>query len=413
MSIHVVIAGGGLGGLALAQALRKAGVSYAVYERDPEPGHRFQGYRIHIDAAGHAALHDCLPEHLYQLYTATSTRTPANQQAMFFDHRFLRTGVGDARVSVAGQDFPPTAVNRLTLREILLAELGPTVHFGREAVRADQPGDGVRVHFTDDTTAGGDVLVVAEGINSALRRELLPQATVHDTGVRAITGKTLLNALPDGLPAVLDNSFTAAHGPQFRSMALAPFRSRRPHREAAAELAFGVPLSPVPDYLMWLQLARVEDYPLPEPELFTADSATLQQLALDMLEGWHPQLHLFIERAEQQETFPLAIRAVLPVPPWPTTAVTLLGDAIHAMSPIGGRGANTALHDAASLAAELVAADRGEQTVPAGLARYEEGLRERGDAAVTESLRMSAHSIGARSPYGVASPGTEPAGTGS
>ncbi|MCA1673905.1 MAG: FAD-dependent monooxygenase, partial [Actinobacteria bacterium] len=156
MSIHVLIAGGGIGGLALAQALRKAGVGYAVYERDPEPDHRPQGYRIHIDATGHTALHECLPEHLYQLYLATSTRTPAAQQAMFFDHRFTRTGAGDARVSATEQDSPPTAVNRRTLREVLLAELGSTLHFGREVTRVEQPGSGVRVHFTDGATATGD-----------------------------------------------------------------------------------------------------------------------------------------------------------------------------------------------------------------------------------------------------------------
>lgn len=400
MSLHVLIAGAGIGGLALAHGLRKAGVSHTVFERDPSPGHRRQGYRIHIDADGHAALRECLPERLYELYLATSTSTPAAQLAVFFDHRFVRTGAGDPRVGEARQDRPPTAVNRMTLREILLSDLGENVHFGRELTGFDQDGTGVHARFGDGATASGDVLVAADGINSALRRQLLPQATVHDTRVRAITGKTPLAALPGGLPDELDNSFTGVHGPGFRTLALAPYRSRRPHRQAAAELAPGAVLTAVPDYLMWLQLARIEDYPYSDEELFGAGPQVLHRLALEMIEGWHPQLRALVEHAQQPETFPLAIRAIPPVPPWSAGAVTLLGDAVHAMPPIGGRGGNTALRDAAALTTELHAVARGQRGLPQALARYEEGLRDRGDAAVMESLHRSGPSIGARAPDG-------------
>lgn len=400
MSLHVLIAGAGIGGLALAHGLRKAGISHTVYERDPSPGHRPQGYRIHIDADGHAALHECLPDHLYELYLATSTSTPAAQLAVFFDHRFVQTGAGDPRIGEAKQDRPPTAVNRMTLREILLGELDETVHFGRDLTGFEQDAAGVHATFADGTTATGDVLVAADGINSVLRSRLLPHATVHDTRVRAITGKTPLHALPGGLPEPLDNSFSGVHGPRFRSLALAPYRSRRPHEQAAADLAPGVALSPVPDYLMWLQLARIEDYPLTDEELFASGPDALHRLALEMIEGWHPDLRALVESAERQETFPLAIRAVPPVPAWSAGGVTLLGDAIHAMTPIGGRGGNTALRDAASLTPELIGADRGQHGLPQALARYEEGLRERGDAAVMESLHRSGPSIGARSPDG-------------
>jgi len=71
---HVVIIGGGLGGLCLAQGLKKAGISVAVYERDRTCTERLQGYRIHIDPQGSRALYECLPSHLYDAFTATCAK---------------------------------------------------------------------------------------------------------------------------------------------------------------------------------------------------------------------------------------------------------------------------------------------------------------------------------------------------
>jgi 2-polyprenyl-6-methoxyphenol hydroxylase-like FAD-dependent oxidoreductase len=56
---RILIAGAGIGGLALAQSLRHGGLAVAVYERDPTPKTRNQGYRIHIDPNGNAALRTC------------------------------------------------------------------------------------------------------------------------------------------------------------------------------------------------------------------------------------------------------------------------------------------------------------------------------------------------------------------
>jgi salicylate hydroxylase len=45
-TFHVIIIGGGIGGLTLAQGLKKNGISCAVYERDLSRADRLQGYRI-------------------------------------------------------------------------------------------------------------------------------------------------------------------------------------------------------------------------------------------------------------------------------------------------------------------------------------------------------------------------------
>ncbi len=56
MQNKILIIGAGLGGLALAQGLAKAGLDAAVFERDESPASRPQGYRISIRSLGMNAL---------------------------------------------------------------------------------------------------------------------------------------------------------------------------------------------------------------------------------------------------------------------------------------------------------------------------------------------------------------------
>lgn len=64
--MRALIASGGIGGLALAQGLKIAGLRFAVYERDIAPTAREHGYRLHIDSYGNQALHECLRDALWQ-----------------------------------------------------------------------------------------------------------------------------------------------------------------------------------------------------------------------------------------------------------------------------------------------------------------------------------------------------------
>ena len=69
--LHVLIIGGGIGGLTLAQGLSREGVSATVYERDRTPTDRLQGYRVHISPTGSLGLHECLPPNLFEVFDRT------------------------------------------------------------------------------------------------------------------------------------------------------------------------------------------------------------------------------------------------------------------------------------------------------------------------------------------------------
>ena len=68
--MRVSVVGAGLGGLCLAQGLRRAGIEVDVYERDPAITARFQGYRLMLNPAGLEALRGCLPSRWHPLLGA-------------------------------------------------------------------------------------------------------------------------------------------------------------------------------------------------------------------------------------------------------------------------------------------------------------------------------------------------------
>jgi 2-polyprenyl-6-methoxyphenol hydroxylase-like FAD-dependent oxidoreductase len=146
-------------------------------------------------------------------------------------------------------------------------------------------------------------------------------------------------------------------------------------------------LSPAGDYLMWAVSGRQARFPARVGEL---DPAGLHQVAARMLRGWHRDMRALVARAEVDETFLIQVRTAEAVPAWPASRVTVLGDAIHAMSPARGSGANTALQDAALLSRTLLGArDYGADLV-AAIGSYEEQLRAYGFAAVAASRAAEA-----------------------
>jgi 2-polyprenyl-6-methoxyphenol hydroxylase-like FAD-dependent oxidoreductase len=102
---------------------------------------------------------------------------------------------------------------------------------------------------------------------------------------------------------------------------------------------------------------------------------------------WHPDLRKLIEIVDEKELFVNRLRTSRPVPPWTASRITLLGDAVHSMTPYRGIGGNIALKDAALLAAKLAGANRGEKPVIDAIAEYETAMREYGFAAVEDSRK--------------------------
>jgi salicylate hydroxylase len=121
------------------------------------------------------------------------------------------------------------------------------------------------------------------------------------------------------------------------------------------------------------------------------DGAALRRIALEMTVNWHPDLRALVEHSPAEEVFAITPRAARPIQAWPTTNVTLLGDAIHSMSPARGSGANIALMDAGKLTRQLT--QRPGELLEA-IHVYEAEMIDYGFAAVRDSLAVARGSGG-------------------
>jgi 2-polyprenyl-6-methoxyphenol hydroxylase-like FAD-dependent oxidoreductase len=391
---HVLIIGGGIGGLTLAQGLKRAGISAAVYERDRTLTDRLQGYRVHISPTGSLALHECLPVHLFEVFDRTCGAP--NIAVRFFTEqmRVLLAFDGDL---VASTDpvARHRAASRITLRQVLLAELDD-VHFGKSFQHYEQRGEHVAAYFEDGTSAEGDVLVAADGGGSRVRRQFLPHAQRIDTGVAGIAGKIFLDVARDRIaqPLLDGISLVAARGGlglfvALQEMTGGPIRGIGGNEPALA--SGGNLYENTRSYLMWALSARQEKLGLGHAE--QTDSAALLAAAAHSMGGWSRAFRDLVGLTDPTTISYLPIRTSVPIAPWRTERITLLGDAIHSMTPYRGIGANVAVKDAARLKRALVAAHCGERDLVDAIHEYEADMLDYGFRAVRNSLRAMRQTV--------------------
>ena len=354
-----MIIGGGIGGLCLAHGLRRAGVPVTVHERTAARTDWLQGYRIHINPHGARALEACLPPENWKRFLDT---VPADRAGFGFTTEQLRDLLRFPAAEIGDGHY---GVSRIKLREVLLAGLGDDLRTGHEFVSYEVSGEyevsggyevsgeTVTAHFADGSTDTADVLIGADGANSRVRAQLLPHAAGRvDTGIVTIAGRHPLPAAT--LPRVLTDDVNLVIPARRGSFFTAVWPGDDP-------------------YVLWSFSERASALPPP------AD-VDLRRLVLERTTGWAPALRDLVAGSDTPNV--LRIRSAIPVKPWPTGRVTLLGDAIHNMTPMAGVGANTALRDAELLVRALTRPD----LLPA-LRDYETEMLGYGFAAVRQSLR--------------------------
>ena len=343
---RVLIAGGGLGGIATALALQQQGIDSVVFERADQL--RDGGAGLHIFTNGMLAL--------AHLGVADQVSAVAPSQSVC--HFATSTGrvIGEYPVGQFIERYgqPTVAVSRSHLHGVLREAFTGRIVTGAEVSGYTEHADGVTVHFADGTSEDGNLLIGADGVRSAVRSQLLGPRPPDYTGYIAWRGHAKMAA--DEFPS---GTFRALFGPAVRF--------------TYYDIAPGV--------VHWMSVAN--------GPAGGRDEGTPEQ-TLDMLRarhaGWTAPVEHILGATVPESIIRSDVVDRKPDSVWGRGRVTLLGDAAHAMSFNIGQGACLAIEDALVLAEHLAAPD---VTTAQALRAYEAARQER-----TRPMQLLAHRIG-------------------
>ncbi|KAN0095589.1 FAD/NAD(P)-binding domain containing protein [Hyaloscypha variabilis] len=392
-SPHILIIGGGIGGLALAQGLKKHSIPFTLFERDPSPSTRAQGYRIRIADIGAKGLHYCLTDELWSLYQRTCAE-PKGMGARMNAIDGSQTPTFGMGGGPGGPRGPPVEdakwngkADRTILRTLLLLGIEQHVKFGKTFTKYEVTESGVTAFFSDGTSESGTLLVGAEGVTSAVRKQLLPHQRYVDTGSRLLYGKTLITPELEErfAPEVLKGGITIIQDSVPLTLFLEP--TRFPN-DAFIESQGRIPKTE--GYIYWVLSGSTESVGLSDSEIHSLTGREAADWTMKLTEKWLPSFRCLFELQTPSQCAPLRlISAKAERPEWkPSARVTLLGDAVHAMMPAGGSGAKCALSDAALLLKLIVEEGVSEEMME----KYIEGMWEYSLPAIQQS-GMAAQSL--------------------
>jgi 2-polyprenyl-6-methoxyphenol hydroxylase-like FAD-dependent oxidoreductase len=316
---RVLIAGAGIGGLALAAALERLGHEPVVLERAPQIGEVGAGLGLLPGAmralAALGASRELLARASPLRRLRIGNRRGRELASVDFERLFAR---------VRGEGF---VAHRADLHAALAARVDPVrIRTGAAVVGFAEDGGGVRVRLADDPRETlGDLLVGADGLRSAVRAELLGD------GPPRYAGETLFRGV-----AVADHGDPALCRELIGDGQRAAFYALGPGR--------------------WYWWAAV---PLPEATAIPPEErgAFLQR----RFAGWPFGLPDLLARTPSAEILQNDSCDRRPARTWHRGRVVLLGDAAHPTTPNLGQGACMALEDAVVLARSIALASTAEE----------------------------------------------------
>ena len=329
--LRVLIAGGGIGGITTALALRQRGIDALLFEQ--AEAFREVGAGIQLSANATRVLRTLgLGDALARVSVYPEGR---DYRAWDTGQRLSCTPLGERAEAHFGALH--YHAHRAELLDILVDALGGAgIYLDARVQGFEQGAHGVTVTLANGATHDGDVLVGADGIHSTVRAQLFGAERPRYTGNVAWRGLVPAERLAHlGLERVT-------------GVWLGPDRSIVQYFVSAGRTFNWIGISRTSGAAQesWLAEGRVED-------------------ALAEYDGWHPTIRAVIGAT------PRLLRQALydrePLPEWRVWRVALLGDAAHPMMPYYAQGAAQSIEDAYVLAGCL-AAQPGEPA--AALERY-------------------------------------------
>ncbi len=368
MAPRIGIIGGGIGGLTLALALRRRGLTADVFEQASEL--REIGAAVALSANATRELErlgcldaiaalSCQPSELIWRGWTDDGRVAAFPVA--------RDGAYRARFGA-----PYFGIHRADLQRVLGTAHGPDrLHLGHRLLALVPEGDAIVLQFANGHTTRVDVLVGADGVRSQVRQFVAGEERAAYSGTSAFRGIVPVRDLPS-LPDPQALQFWMGPNAHLLHYAIGP---------SGKDVNF---------------FAVVEGPERWAHETWTAPAAPDE--ATVAFAGWHPAVVEMVSAVPHKVRWGLF--TVRPLQTWCRGRAVLLGDAAHGMLPHHGQGANTTIEDSITLA-ELLPARL--QDFEAAMQRYQMLRRartriiQRSSRATNASLHLPDNAVAGRS----------------
>ncbi|KAF0432013.1 FAD/NADP-binding domain-containing protein [Gigaspora margarita] len=378
----IIIVGAGIGGLSFYHSVRKnlgKKFNVKIFERETSPQDRWQ-----VQSRFPEAMPDSVPKEHHAVAVIDHVgrnlcHIPLHQTKTVYEIEPLK------------HDFAGIVTYRNRLRDVLLEDVD--IQWGKKCVGYEESDDGVWVLFEDGTREFGNLLIGADGINSPIRKQKVPNLEILDLGVTSIdvdisVPKNLAERLMSTYAnAVVQKSIGRNGGKFFSMMRFIPINQSK---ETCYRVTLGFSY---PTDLDLKDNISIDDNN-PESVIKHAISRIKQSRSSCELTDLMIELFSLVPLSNPGEKYPFRtynpprrrqLRDINPlsVPPWKNDRIVLLGDAANAMNPLLGLGVNNAIQDADLLTKELL--NYANDNLIECIQRYNEQMRARSSKDVLTS----------------------------
>jgi 2-polyprenyl-6-methoxyphenol hydroxylase-like FAD-dependent oxidoreductase len=365
---RALIVGGSMSGLLVALMLERRGWRVDVFER------------VESELAGRGAGIVAQPELIARL---AALGLNVRDLGVEITRRQILESAG--RVTVAGTRRQVMTAWERVYRVLRDAFPANRYHRGRTIMSFEQDMAGVTAHFSDGTTAAGDVLIGADGLRSTVRQKCLPAVAALYAGYVAWRALVPESALPAAIHRDVFEALTFClpQGEQFLGYPVAgPDNDlRQGHRRY--NIVWYRPADEAGELrrLLTDDSGAVHAISIPPP-LIRRDAIAGMRAAAERLLA--PQLRDTVRLIDEPLLQPIYD---LQSPQLAFGRVAVIGDAAFVARPHVGAGVSKAADDAAALAAAL----DGDQDVEAALRRFEAERLPQGNRIIERARHLGAY----------------------